>query len=155
MCAQQRLWSAWASAQTDQSSRCTQWVDKDPSFPHAQADPSLCRAHRALLVLSCCSSYLTQLMDRGTHHKGRQRWLRRACTSLQSRQNHHCSLTQLTGTRGSFRRIQPHLWHCSVIVHVSHDTTKRVFGSFRPGQTQNGLCSRRSYLQSWNFGCRI
>ena len=29
-------------------------------------------------------------------------------------------------------------------IHVSHDTIKRVFGSFRPGQTQTGLRSRRS-----------
>ena len=47
--------SAWASAQSDQSSLCTQWVAKDPSFLHAdsedltdwadaQADPSLCWA---------------------------------------------------------------------------------------------------------------
>ena len=28
--------------------------------------------------------------------------------------------------------------------HLSHDTTKRVFGSFRPGQTQTGLRSHRS-----------
>ena len=32
MCAQQRLRSAWASAQSDQSSLCAQWVAKDPSF---------------------------------------------------------------------------------------------------------------------------
>ena len=41
MCAQQRLRSAWASAQSDQSSLCTQWVAKDPSFLHAQSDQSL------------------------------------------------------------------------------------------------------------------
>ena len=56
MCAQRRLRSAWASAQSDQSSLCTQWVAKDPSFLHtdsedwpdwadAQADLSLHWAH--------------------------------------------------------------------------------------------------------------
>ena len=34
-------------------------------------------------------------------------------------------------------------------------TTKRVFGSFRPGQTRTGLRSHRSWLESWNFGYRI
>ena len=29
-------------------------------------------------------------------------------------------------------------------IYMSHDTTKRVFGSFRPGQTQTGLRSHRS-----------
>ena len=35
LCAQRRLRSAWASAQSDQSSLCAQWVAKDPSFLHA------------------------------------------------------------------------------------------------------------------------
>ena len=30
------------------------------------------------------------------------------------------------------------------IIYLSHNMTKRVFGSFRPGQTQTGLCSHRS-----------
>ena len=29
-------------------------------------------------------------------------------------------------------------------INVNHDKTKRVFGSFRPGQTQTGLRSHRS-----------
>ena len=56
MCAQWRLRSACASAQSGQSSLCTQWVAKDPSFLHtdsedwadwvdAQADLSLPWAH--------------------------------------------------------------------------------------------------------------
>ena len=52
MCAQQRLWSAWASAQSDQSLLCAQWVAKDPSFlladsedSDAQADLSVRWAH--------------------------------------------------------------------------------------------------------------
>ena len=35
LCAQPRLRSAWVSAQTDQSSLCTQWVAKDPRLLHA------------------------------------------------------------------------------------------------------------------------
>ena len=38
LCAQRRLRSAWASAQTDQSSLCAQWVAKDPSFLHADSE---------------------------------------------------------------------------------------------------------------------
>ena len=40
LCAQRRLRSAWASAQSDQSSLCTQWVAKDPSFLHADSKDS-------------------------------------------------------------------------------------------------------------------
>ena len=40
MCAQQRLRSAWASAQSDQSSLCAQWVAKDPSFLHTDSEDS-------------------------------------------------------------------------------------------------------------------
>ena len=40
LCTQRRLRSAWASAQSDQSSLCTQWVAKDPSFLHADSEDS-------------------------------------------------------------------------------------------------------------------
>ena len=58
----------------------------------------------------------------------------------------------------TFSHDEAHLFDTSYTVHVfwhqnswdsyqiqmSHDTTKRVFGSFRPGQTQTGLHSHRS-----------
>ena len=61
LCTQQRLRSAWASVQSDQSSLCTQWIDKDPSLlhvdsedsdqpGHAQADLSLHWAHSHFVV---------------------------------------------------------------------------------------------------------
>ena len=40
LCAQRRLRSAWASAQSDQSSLCTFWVAKDPGFLHADSEDS-------------------------------------------------------------------------------------------------------------------
>ena len=40
LCTQWRLRSAWASAQSDQSSLCTQWVAKDSSFLHADSEGS-------------------------------------------------------------------------------------------------------------------
>ena len=40
LCAQRRLRAAWESAQSDQSSLCTQWVGKDPSFLHADSEDS-------------------------------------------------------------------------------------------------------------------
>ena len=40
LCAQRRVRSAWASAQSDQSSLCAQWVAKDPSFLHADSEDS-------------------------------------------------------------------------------------------------------------------
>ena len=40
LCTQRRLTSAWASAQSDQSSLCAQWVAKGPSFLHADSEDS-------------------------------------------------------------------------------------------------------------------
>ena len=40
LCAQRRLRSAWASAQSDQSSLCAQWVPKDLMFLHADNEDS-------------------------------------------------------------------------------------------------------------------
>ena len=69
VCTQRRLRSTWASAQSDQSSLCTQWVAKDTSFLHADSEdsdqtgrmPSLIWVFAGrtltLLVLSCRSSY--------------------------------------------------------------------------------------------------
>ena len=38
--AKRRLWSAWASAQSDQSSMCAQWIANDPRFLHADSKVS-------------------------------------------------------------------------------------------------------------------
>ena len=40
MCAQRRFRSAWASAQSDQSSLCALWVAKDPVLLHADREDS-------------------------------------------------------------------------------------------------------------------
>ena len=40
LCAQRWLRSAWASVQFDQSSLCTRWVAKDPSFLHVDSEDS-------------------------------------------------------------------------------------------------------------------
>ena len=40
LCTQRKPRSAWASAQSDQSSLCTLWVANDPSFPHADREDS-------------------------------------------------------------------------------------------------------------------
>ena len=40
LCAQRRLRSAWASAQSDQSSLCAQWVAMGPRFLHADSEDS-------------------------------------------------------------------------------------------------------------------
>ena len=67
VCALWRLRSACASAQSEQSSLCTQWVAKDPSFFHAETLIRLGRcpgwsesslgAHAILLVLSCVAHF--------------------------------------------------------------------------------------------------
>ena len=67
MCAQRRLRSAWASAQSDQSLLSIQWEAKDPRYLHvdskdwsdwvdAQADLSILLG--AQFILSCCSSFV-------------------------------------------------------------------------------------------------
>ena len=68
-CALWRLWSAWASAQPNQSLLCTQWVAKDPRLLHAHSkdltrlgeypgwSESLLGAQVILLVLSCSCSF--------------------------------------------------------------------------------------------------
>ena len=71
---QQRLRSAWASAQSDQSSLCAQWVAKDPSFLHADSEDSdqtgrmprliwvFAGRTLVLLVLSCRGSNLNNMV---------------------------------------------------------------------------------------------
>ena len=39
-CAPSELRSAWASAESDQSSLCAQWVAKEPNFLHAESKDS-------------------------------------------------------------------------------------------------------------------
>ena len=72
VCTQQRLRSASASAQSDQSSLCAQWVAKDSRFLHADSEDSdqtgqmprliwvFAGCPLTLLVLSCCCSYVTK-----------------------------------------------------------------------------------------------
>ena len=74
-CAPSGLSSAWASAQSDRSLLCAQWVAKDPWFLHAdkedwsawadtQADQSLRWAHIISLVLSRSgSNYFQELTE--------------------------------------------------------------------------------------------
>ena len=73
VCAQQRLRSAWASTQSDQSSLCTQWVAKDPRFLHVDSKDSdqtgqmprliwvFTGSTITLLVLSCRGSNLNKV----------------------------------------------------------------------------------------------
>ena len=65
MCAQRRLRSDKASAQSDQSSLCVQWIAKDPRLLHADRKDSSIGAQVILLVLSCSGSFdlLEQLVQ--------------------------------------------------------------------------------------------
>ena len=76
LCAKRRLRSAWASAQSDQSSLWARWVAKDSSFLHAHREDSdqtgrmprlICLrwAHIILLVLTCCGSNVYPFMLSG------------------------------------------------------------------------------------------
>ena len=48
------------------------------------------------------------------------------------------------------------LWKLLLGLHLdmSRDTTRAVFGGFRPGLTESGLYSNRSLLVAWNFSIR-
>ena len=68
LCAQPKVRSAWAFAQSDQSSLCAQWVAKGPSFLHADSEDSDQTGQMPRLIwvfagstfhfvgLSCCGS---------------------------------------------------------------------------------------------------
>ena len=57
LCAQRRLRSAWASAQSDQSSLCAHWVVKDPSFLHADSEDSDQTGRISILLVLSWGSY--------------------------------------------------------------------------------------------------
>ena len=107
VCAQWRLRSAWASAQSDQSLHCSaQWVAKDPRFLHADSEDSdqtgpmprliwVFAGHTpVLLVLSCCGSFEPQqhLVTKPTKWLCAQQRLRSAWASTQSDQSLRCAL---------------------------------------------------------------
>ena len=70
VCAQPRLRSAWASAQSDQSSLCAQWVPKDPSFLHADSEDSdqNGRTPRLIWVFAGRTLILSVLSCRGSNN---------------------------------------------------------------------------------------
>ena len=51
LCAQHRLRSDWASANSDQSSLCPQWKVNDPSFLHPDSEDSDHWEHRPFLLV--------------------------------------------------------------------------------------------------------
>ena len=78
LCAQRRLGSAWAFAQSDQSSVCTQLVVKDPNFLHADSEESDLTGQNAQADLSLhwphksfCSFYseVVQITNKPSHEK--------------------------------------------------------------------------------------
>ena len=66
LCTQHR--SAWASAQSSQSSLCAQWVDKDPMFLHADSEDSdqTGRMPRLIGVFAGRTATLLVLLFRGS-----------------------------------------------------------------------------------------
>ena len=56
LCAQHRLRSDWASANSDQSSLCAQWKVNDPSFLHADSEDSDHWEHRPFCWFCICFS---------------------------------------------------------------------------------------------------
>ena len=68
VCTQRRLRSAWASAQSDQSSLCAQWVAKDQRFLHADSEDTdqTGRMPRLIWVFAGCTLILLALSCRGS-----------------------------------------------------------------------------------------
>ena len=67
LCAQQRLRSTWASAQSDQdSSLCAQWIAKDPSFLHVDSKDSdqTGRMPRLIWVFAGCTYHFVGFVKR-------------------------------------------------------------------------------------------
>ena len=76
VCAQQRLRSAWASAHSDQSSLCAQWVAKDPSFFHVDSEDSdqTGRMPRPIWVFTGHTVTLLVLSWGGSYHLLEWNW---------------------------------------------------------------------------------
>ena len=71
VCAQRRLRSAWASAQSDQSLRCApNWVAKDPRFLHADSEDTdqTGRMPRLIWVFAGRTLSLLVFTCRGSHN---------------------------------------------------------------------------------------
>ena len=78
--AHRRLRSAWALAQSNQSSLCTQWVAKDPSLLHVDSEDGGCWVFTGRIC-----HFVGFVMLRLTYQTG---------AFAQSRQSLCCSLTQ-------------------------------------------------------------
>ena len=113
VCAQWRLRSAWASAQSDQSLCCPHEECLGPYLP-------IERTAKALIRLGGCLGWSESSL--GKHS--------------------FCWFCHVTAhLYDSFKQFQ---WAKKWYMYLSHDTTKCVFGSFRPGQTQTSLRSHKS-----------
>ena len=104
MCAQRRLRSAGIRLVWSESSLCTQWVVKDPSFLHTDnwSESSL-GDHAILLVLSCAGSFCMGMCA--------QRRLRSAWASAQSDQSLRCTLN------GLLRILAFFIWTADLSLH--------------------------------------
>ena len=90
--AQRRLSSAWASAQSDQSSLCVRWVAKDPSFFHADMPRLIwvfAGSTATLLALSWGSSNEQRVLPLSNASK-KCRWNGKQCRTEQSDLGLHC-----------------------------------------------------------------
>ena len=66
LCTQLRLRSAWASAQSGQSSQCAQWVAEDPMFLHVESEESdqLWWMPRLIWVFAGCKGHFVGFVMR-------------------------------------------------------------------------------------------
>ena len=120
LCSQQRLKSAWASAQFDRSSLCAKWVAKDPSFLPADSEDSDQTGWMPRLIWV--------FAGRTCHFVGFvRRWLTCWRSSL--------GLTRLNS-------------HDNDSYTLSHVMSKPAFEVMRPGKVQTRLLNFRIWLES-------
>ena len=128
--AQRRLRSAWASAQSDQSSLCVQWVAKDPSFLHADSGGSdqTGRMPRLIWVFAGCTDHFVGFVIR----------------RLISDHTHICTLT---AAEHAYKIIRIWLYNISCTTFESwHDKTSNVVVC--PAKTQISLGIRPVWSES-------
>ena len=167
LCIQQRLRSAWASAQSDQSLRCPYKESSD-----AQADLSLCWAHShfvgfVMSLLIChthkiglhehnispainiyVSDVLKTLLELYSVGKIKvhliyiilwKGWEGFLKKQKQKQQQHKTVLLYV-----KYLTKERYMWNSYAVLvdgQVSHVTRKAVFDGFCPGKTQTGLLS--------------
>ena len=145
VCAQRRLRSAWASAQSDQSLRCAlKWVVKDPRFLHADSEdsdqtgrmPRLIWVFTGRTVILLVLSWGGSFHKKGYHSKHKKKWVCFTDEKLILHVVlHFCGISKFNSLRKSPKIPKWTTTECQYAnhkmkesIHLSHVTRNPVFG---------------------------